>query len=190
MERLVEEAYSLFTVSLPAIDDAEVGDDLCLVLLVAELPKDDARLFQMLDRLGLGTALGERKGEAVERQRFGLVVAEVARDLESDPMLFGRLAGCTSSSKLCSELVELERLTPAACVNALCRLGSEAVDGDRVGPERACEEGVGAGGEAGRRPPRSRSKTPHPLLDAEIPDSALDPELPESLSHPPFGVCR
>jgi hypothetical protein len=110
----VEEAHRLFTVSLPAIDDAEVGDDLCLVLLVAELPKNDARLFQVLDRFGLGTALGERKGEAVERQRFRLVVAEIARDLEGDSMLFGRFFGCASTSKLSSELVQLERLTPTA----------------------------------------------------------------------------
>jgi hypothetical protein len=103
----VKEAHSLFTVSLSAIDDAEIGDDLCLVLLVAELPKNDARLFQVLDRLSLGTALGERKGEAVERQRFGLVVAEIARDFEGHPMLFGRLVGCASPSKLRSELVEL-----------------------------------------------------------------------------------
>jgi hypothetical protein len=103
----VEEAHGLVTVPLAAIDDAEVGDDLRLVLLVAELPKDDTRLFQVLDRFSLSTALGERKGEAVERQRFGLVVAEVARYLEGHPMLLGRFVGCASSSKLGSQLVEL-----------------------------------------------------------------------------------
>jgi hypothetical protein len=83
----VEEVHGLFAVALPAIDHAEVGHDSCLVLLVAELAKDGQRLLEVLDRLRLGAALGESESEIVERQCFGLFVAEVTDDRQRDQML-------------------------------------------------------------------------------------------------------
>ena len=96
------------------MDDAEVGDDSGLVLLVAELAKDDERLLEMLHGLRRRAALGESESKVVEGQCLGLLIAEIADDRQRDTVLFGSLLVLASTSKLRSELVEPKRLTAAA----------------------------------------------------------------------------
>ena len=89
MQGLVEKRDGFFAVALTAMDDPEVGDHPRLVLLVAELPEHGERPLEMPNRLGVGAGLRKCKGEVVERQSLGSLVADVAGDLERNPVLFG-----------------------------------------------------------------------------------------------------
>lgn len=110
----MEERQRLFAMTLAAVDKAEVCDDLSLVLFVAQLPKDRHRLLQVLNRRRFGAALSEGQPEVVQGQRLGVLVAEVADDLQRDTMLFGRLLGVASAPKLRSALVQAKRLAMPA----------------------------------------------------------------------------
>jgi hypothetical protein len=110
----VKQTHGLFTVALTAMNHAEVGDDLCFVLFVAELAKDEKRLLEVRDRLGLGAAVCEREREVVECQRFSLLVSEIARDREGHAVLLGRLLVVASTAKVRAELVEPTRVTGLA----------------------------------------------------------------------------
>jgi hypothetical protein len=109
----VEEAHGLVGVPLSTMDDAEVRDDACLVLLVAELAQDVESLLEVPNRLRFGAPLGESKSKVVERQGLGLLIAEVPDDGERDAVLFGRLFVLAATSELRSELIQPKRLTAA-----------------------------------------------------------------------------
>ena len=75
MEGFVKEALSIFVSPLAAADRAEICDHLALMLIVAELPEEDERLLEMLNRDRNAPGMNERKSEVVERQRLGVPVA-------------------------------------------------------------------------------------------------------------------
>jgi len=108
----MEEAHGLFTPALSAVNKAQICDDLSLVLFVTEFSEHDERLLELLKRCCFGAPVSESQGEAVERQRLGVLVAEVANDRERDPVLFDCLFGVACASKLRSALVEAERVAP------------------------------------------------------------------------------
>ena len=110
----MEESHSLFGATLAAMDEAEVGDDLSLVLFVAELSKDGECLFEVLNGCSVSPVLSKREREVVERQRLGVLVAEVTDDGQRDPVLFGGLMRVASASQLRSALVEPERVAAPA----------------------------------------------------------------------------
>jgi len=109
VERFVEESLGLFASTLAAVDKAEVGDHLSLVLLVSEFPKDDERLLEVLKRRR-DAGMSQSESEVVECQCFGAPVTEVTHDGERGAMLFGCQFVMASTSKLRSELIEPERL--------------------------------------------------------------------------------
>src|SRR5512132_331800 len=94
------------------MDQAEVGDDLSLVLFVAELPEKGKRLLEVLHRRLLRTSLCESEGEIVQRHRLRLVVPEVTEDRERHTMLRGGLLGVAAPSELRTTLVEAQRAAP------------------------------------------------------------------------------
>lgn len=153
VERFMEEACGLFVVTLPAVDETEVGDDLSFALFFAELAKDSDRLLEVLDRGRLGSALGERKPEIVERHGFRMLVAEITDDRQCDPMLRGRLLGAAFTTKLCSVLVEPERLAAPA-------KGEHSVHPSGVRLPAAIEEDGSAAGRGGCPALRVGSEAP------------------------------
>ena len=84
----MEEGLGLFAPTLAAVDKAEVGDHLSLVLLVSELPKDDKRLLEVL-KCRRHAGVSESQSEIVECQCLGAPVTEVTYDGERGTMLFG-----------------------------------------------------------------------------------------------------
>ena len=88
VERLMEEGLGLFASTLAAVDEAEVCDHLSLVLLVPELPQDDERLLEVLQRRR-DAGVGQSESEVVERQCLGAPVTEVTHDGKRGAMLFG-----------------------------------------------------------------------------------------------------
>jgi hypothetical protein len=112
----MEEILRLFTSTLPAVDKAKVGDHLSLVLLVAEFPKDDERLLEVLKRCRDAAGVNESESEVVECQCLGAPVTEVTHDRERGTMLFGCQFVIACTSKLRSQLVEPKRLVvPVYC---------------------------------------------------------------------------
>ena len=75
MEGCVEEALRIFVSPLAAANEAEVGDHLALVLVVAELPEEDERLLEVLNRDRDAAGMNECESEVVQRQRLGIPVA-------------------------------------------------------------------------------------------------------------------
>ena len=61
-----------------------------LVLVVSELPEDDERLLEVLNRCVDPVGVGDRECEVVQRQSLGALVAEVANDRERGAVLRGR----------------------------------------------------------------------------------------------------
>ena len=108
----MEEAHGLFAAALPASDDSEVGDDLSLVFLVTKLLENRECLLEVFDRRRVGAALGKCQGEVVERQRLGMPVADAAEDPQRDAVLLCSPLGVAFAAKLCSSLIEPERLPP------------------------------------------------------------------------------
>jgi hypothetical protein len=111
VEGRVEETIRVFVSTLSAADKGEVRDHLSLVFLVAELPKEDERLFEVPD-CWRDAALGvnESESEVVERQRLGAPVTELTQDLERCTMLLGCLVAIAFAPKLHPELIEPTRL--------------------------------------------------------------------------------
>ena len=100
----MEESLSLFASTLAAVDEAEVGDHLSLVLLVSELPQDDERLLEVLKRRW-DAGVSQSESEVVECQCLGAPVTEVTHDGERGPMLFGCQLVIAFASKQRSVLV-------------------------------------------------------------------------------------
>ncbi len=75
MEGCVQEAFGILVSPLAAANEAEVCDYLALMLVVAELPKEDKRLLEVLNRDRDAAGMNERESEVVERQRLGMPVA-------------------------------------------------------------------------------------------------------------------
>lgn len=112
----MQEILGLFASTLAAVDKAEVGDHSSLVLLVAEFPKDDERLLEVLKRCRDPAGVSESESEVVECQCLGAPVTEVTHDRERGTMLFGCQFVIACASKLRSELIEPERLVlPVYC---------------------------------------------------------------------------
>src|SRR5512132_1537330 len=160
------------------MDEAEVGDDLSLVLFVAELPKKRERL--------LGTSLCESKGEIVQRHRLRLVVPEVSEDRERHTMLRGGLLGVAAPSELRTTLVEAQRAAPPPeGGNALIEsrgqpaAGVEQSRGQRRRPihrpgvplTAPLYEGMCAIGSFGRHGASPGSRPSSPFANAELVDS-------------------
>ena len=130
----MEERLGLFASTLAAVDKAEVGDHLSLVLLVSELPQDDERLLEVLKRRR-DAGMGQSESEVVERQCLGAPVTEVTHDGERGAMLFGCQLVIAFASKQRSVLVEparlllrvFLRLVPAELELRVVRLRSEAL---------------------------------------------------------------
>jgi hypothetical protein len=146
--------------------------------------QDVPRLLEVLDGLLLGAALSERECEAVQRQRFSLLVPEVADDLERDPVLLGRVDRVALAAKLRSELVELHRAATAAD-------RVQPVDGSGVGLECACEELGASPGCSGHPYPGMGPQPLHapPARRAEPPRALPDPK-PAKLSTASRGRVR
>ena len=106
----MEQAHGVFVPTLAAADDAEVRDHLSLVFFVPELPEDDERLLEVLDRHGDAAGVNEREGEIVERESFCSSVTQIAHDRQREAMLLSRLLVLPVTSKLRPELVESLRL--------------------------------------------------------------------------------
>ena len=102
----MEEDLGHFASTLPAVDEAEVCDHSSLVLLVAELPKDDERLLEVLNRCRDAVGVSESESEVVECECFGVPVTQVAHDRERGTVLFGGQFVIACTSKLRSELIE------------------------------------------------------------------------------------
>ena len=146
----MEEIHGLFTVALAAMDDAEVGQNSPLVLLVAELVKEDERLLEMLNRLRLGAALSESEREVVERQRLGLLVRHAGRGPQ--PVFDSEAAQQRPSNRKDDQEQDGER------VSRFERQSSKGSDvGDRLGERPSV-----AGGRSyyGRSTPTSTSANP------------------------------
>ena len=109
VERLVEKDDGLLAVASAALNEAEIGDDARLVLLVAECVQDEARVRELLDGDILGSATSEREAELVARERLTPPVTQVFHDRERGAMLFGCLGGVALSSQPASALVEPRR---------------------------------------------------------------------------------
>jgi hypothetical protein len=111
VEGCVEEALRVFVSTLAAADEGEIRDHLPLVFLVAELPQDDERLLEVLDRCR-DTALGmnESESEVVERQRLGSPVTELTHDRKRRTMLLGCLFPIAITPKLHPERIESKSL--------------------------------------------------------------------------------
>jgi hypothetical protein len=185
IEGLLEEHTRLFTLSLASVDEAEVGDHLSLVHVVAERVEDVPRLLEVLDSLLLGAALRQGEAEAIEGERLSLFVAEVADDLERDPVLLGRVDRVALAAELRPELVELDRAAPTAD-----RI--QPVDGSGVSLECTCEQ-LGTSAGCSRRPyagvgPDPRQAPPH--IRVEAPCALPDPEPVKSSSASRSGVRR
>lgn len=82
-----------------ALNEAEIGDDARLVLLVAESAQDDERVPELLDGGILGAATSERETEVVARERLTPAVTQVFHDREGSAMLCGCLGGVALSSR-------------------------------------------------------------------------------------------
>jgi hypothetical protein len=84
---------------------------LSFVFLVAELPKEDERLLEVLNRCH-DAALGvnESESEVVQRQRLGVPVAEITHDCKRRSMLLGCLLAIAFTPKLHPERIESKRL--------------------------------------------------------------------------------
>ena len=105
-----EEAVGVLVAALAAADRGEVRDYLPLVFLVAELPQEDERLLELLNRHRDAAGMNESKSQVVARQRLGPPVTELMHDLERGHVLLGRLFALALASKLRPELVEPARL--------------------------------------------------------------------------------
>ena len=89
-----------------ALNEAEIGDDTRLVLLVAECAQADERVLELLDGGVPGSATSERETELVARERLTPPVTQLLHDRERSAMLCGRLGGVALSSQPTSALVE------------------------------------------------------------------------------------
>jgi hypothetical protein len=106
VERLVEEHDGLFAMASAALNEAEIGDDARLVLVVAECAQDVERVLELLDGGIPGSATSEGETEVVARERLTAPVTQVCHDRERSAMLCGRLGGVALSSQPTSALVE------------------------------------------------------------------------------------
>jgi len=106
----VEQAHGVFVPTLAPADDAEVRDDLSLVLFVSELPEDDERLFEVLDGHGDTAGVNESEGEIVQRESFCPPVTQIPHDRQREAMLLGSPFVLAVASKLRPELVQSLRL--------------------------------------------------------------------------------
>ena len=102
----MEQALGVFVSALPVADDAEVRDHLSLVFFVPELPEDDERLLEVLDRNGDTAGVNESEGEIVERESLCSPVIQIAHDRQREAMLLGSLFVFPVASKPRPELVE------------------------------------------------------------------------------------
>ena len=89
----MEKDDGLLAVASAALNEAEIGDDARLVLLVAECAQDEERMLELLDGGIPGSATSEREAELVARVRFTPPVTQVFHDRERGAMLCGRLGG-------------------------------------------------------------------------------------------------
>ena len=180
----MEEGHSLFGATQAAMDEAEVGDDLSFVLFVAELSKDGERLLEVLNCCYVSPFLSESEREVVERQRLGVLIAEVTDDCQRDSVLFGSLMRVASTSELRSALVEPERVAAPAQhtdVKDPRRKPCQPVRRDGVRLTHADQKKMGAlGGAAGHvagatsNPAHVSSKTQLAKSRAQASNSPLD----------------
>ena len=102
----MEKDDGLLAMASAALNEAEIGDDARLVLLVAECAQDEERVLELLDGGIPGSATSERETELVARKRLTPPVTQVFHDRERSAMLFGRLGRIALSSQPTSALVE------------------------------------------------------------------------------------
>ena len=102
----MEEEVGLLAMASAALDEAEIGDDARLVLLVADCTQDEERVPELLDGGILGSTTSERETELVAGERLTLAVTQVFHDRERGAMLCGCLGGVALSSQPASALVE------------------------------------------------------------------------------------
>src|SRR3954452_729907 len=110
-ERKLEDVVRLLVSALPAMGDAEIGHDLRLVLLVAEVAQRRGGLLEEADRpvVVAGVAQGER--QVGLRQRDGTAVVQLAQDLERSTVAVDGLVVAAVSPELRAGRVEAEGLT-------------------------------------------------------------------------------
>jgi hypothetical protein len=117
----VEQVLGILVATLAAAEEAEVCDHLSLELLVSELPQEDERLLEVLNRdRDAAGGVHESESEVVERQRLGAPVAQVTHHHQRGSVLLDGAFVIAVTPKLRAELVE------AMCFAA-------AVDFDRLG---------------------------------------------------------
>ena len=104
-----EEELCVVVATLAPADEAEVRNHLPLVLLVAQLPKEGERLFELLNGQRDAAGMDESQSKVVERQSLGVTVTELTHDRQRETMLLGSLLVIAFASQLCPELVESTR---------------------------------------------------------------------------------
>ena len=102
----MEKDDSLLAMTSTALNEAEIGDDARLVLLVAECAQDEERVLELLDGGIPGSATSEGESEVVARERLTSPVTEIFHNCERSAMLCGCLGGVALSSQPTSALVE------------------------------------------------------------------------------------
>ena len=116
----MEQALGILVATLAAAEEAEVCDHLSLELFVAQLPKEDERLLEVLncDRRRRRRC-SESEREVVERQRLGAPVTQLTDDRKRGAMLLDSPFVLAFTPKLRTELVESMRLAAAVDLGGL-----------------------------------------------------------------------
>lgn len=110
----MEQVLGILVATLPPAEEAEVCDHLSLEFLVSELPQEDERLLEVLNRdRDAAGGVHESESEVVERQRLGAPVAQVTHHHQRGPVLLDGAFVIAVTPKLRAELVEAMRFAAA-----------------------------------------------------------------------------
>src|SRR5439155_6745420 len=101
---------AFLSTAVASVRDAEVGDDLRLVLLVAELAEDRSRFFEQTDRPAVVAGMTQREGHIALRQCDSLSIVERAQDLQCAAMALDGVVIQAVATVLRPGGVELKRL--------------------------------------------------------------------------------
>ena len=83
VERRLQAGERLFPAAAAPVEEAEVRNDLALVMIVAQLAEDGGGLLEAVERALIVAGVAERQREVVERHRLAASVAELADEFQS-----------------------------------------------------------------------------------------------------------
>jgi len=175
VERRLQAGERLFAVAAAPEEEAEVCDDLALVMIVPQFAEDGGSILETVERALVVPCVAERQGEIIERHRLAASLAELADEFQSVHMGRNCPLRVAAPTQVRTARVETRGL-PAWVGRGLPPGGSQALPPEFVGPlpydQSASRENVPPAREGALEDPHGPSNLAGQVLPARERDNA------------------